>query len=160
MSSRPTNGDDDLIEASLAVIRRGRERAPRDFLVALALALVGLTAVLLVAAFVTDGYLRDLSLNFAAEAFGAVLTVVVIDGVWKRREAATTSRLDSIARDLGRRRGGALTTAERDSWQAFVEEYEAATRSESVIVRLRDYPRRIRNLEEGADRAMGESDRR
>ncbi len=158
MSSGNPNSDAALIAASLEVIRRGKERAPQDYLVALAVALVGVTAAFLVGAVITDGFLHDLCLNFAAEAFGAVLTVVVIDGVWKRREAATTSRLDAITAELRRLRHRSMTASERDAWRTFVDASEGLAKAESVADRLRHDPTRIRRLEDLADRALAESE--
>jgi hypothetical protein len=138
-ASRSTErpGDGALIEAALAVIRKGKARAPADFLLLLAIILGTVAACLLVGAVLADGVLRDLLLNLAAEVVGALLTVVLIDGLWKRLEASASDTLDALTAELERRKGSALTEAERAAWSHFVEGYRQLERSESARHRIR-----------------------
>lgn len=62
--------DAGLIDEALAVVRDARSRAPRDFLLVLAVALGAGAVALLIGAALTDGALNDLLLNLGVEEIG------------------------------------------------------------------------------------------
>jgi hypothetical protein len=157
----PRDGDPDgrLIDDAIAVVGDARSRAPADFLVALAVLLGSAAAVLLVAAAIASGPLQDLLLNLGIELIGALLTVVVIDGLWRRLEAAASSSLDEMATKLEEHRRWPMTDDERDAWRLFVDEYRLLVRAESLGDRLRalpSYRRRMRVLEERGNRTLAQ----
>jgi len=149
------NADATVIEDAIAAVEEARARAPRDFLAALAIALVAASiGCLAIALIVGAGVLRDLMLNLGVELVGAVITVVVIDGVWKRREAAATASMSLTLNRLDARRRSTIVPAERAAWQGFVDDYRELTRRQSVVNRIRDLPayrRRLTYLERRAD---------
>ncbi len=140
-----TRRDEDVVAEMLGVLQDARGRAPRDFLFVLAGGL-GLGAIVfLVVGLATDGVARDMSLNMSVQLIGTWLTVVVIDGLWKRQEAGASATLDAMSRRLAARRGLRLTPAEREAWLEMVEDYQALVRTESIVHRirsLRSYRRR------------------
>jgi hypothetical protein len=157
MDDARQTSDAALIDQAVAVCDDAVRRAPRDFLLMLALVLGTTAGVLLVAAAVTTGSLQDLLLNLGVEVIGTVLTVVLIDGLWKRQQAGATSTLQAMGRDLEDRRDRPLTEDERDAWRVFVDEYHDLVRAESYRVRARALPhcrRRIRALEARGNRTL------
>jgi hypothetical protein len=66
ISSAARGADADLIDEALAVVRDAQARAPRDFLLALSLALGCVAIALLAAAVLTGGLLQDLLVNLGA----------------------------------------------------------------------------------------------
>jgi hypothetical protein len=152
--------DEALIDEVLDVIADARTRVPRDFLLALAIALGGAAIVLLIIALVSAGSLHDLSLNLTAEVIGVWLTVVLIDGLWKRRQTAESEKLERAARRLESRRDRPMSAEQRQAWQSFVDDYRALVAGESVMDRLRGLPsygRRISDLEARAERTLDEA---
>jgi len=154
-SSREATTDQHLLREALVVVRSARDRAPSDFLLALAIVLGGIAAVLAGVGFATAGVLQDLSLNLAAEVAGALLTVVLVDGLWDRQQTGAAERLRRMEAALqvriDRSKVDALPPAEREGWQAFVDEYGRLTRRETLVDRLRaarGFGRRARALEQ------------
>jgi hypothetical protein len=149
----------ELIDEALAVVKDARARAPRDFLFALAVMLGIATGLLLTGAFLTNGTLHDLFLNLGTEVIGVWLTVVLINGLWRRREVGASAALDAMGRKLEGRRGSQLSEEERQAWQVFVDEYHRLVSAESFVHRLRALPtyrRRIRELEARGNRTLEE----
>ncbi len=162
-SISPRDPDERLLEEALVVIRDARERAPRDYLVAIAILLGLLAAALLAIGVLLGGRLGDLSLNLGIEVVGALLTVVVIDGLWSRAQTASTDRLRSIEDRLQRRawarrdRVHPLMPAERAGWLDVVTEYRRLTTRTSLLDRLsaaRDYGRRAQRIEHQAEQLL------
>jgi hypothetical protein len=109
----------------------------------------------------TDGALRDLLLNLASEVLGALLTVVLIDGLWKRIEAGASDALDGMSAGLERRRNAPLSDEERAAWRLFVRDYNELERSRSPLDRLRAAPRQgqqLRELEARGNRTLAQFD--
>ena len=153
------DADAELIDQAIAVVQDARARAPRDFLFALAVLLGIAVVALLTAAFLTNGALQDLFLNLGAEVIGVWLTVVLINGLWRRREVGASAALDAMSTKLEERRGSQLSEEERQAWQVFVDEYERLVASESFLHRLRALPtyrRRIRELAARGNRTLDE----
>ena len=141
MSSPDAAIDERLLREALVVVRAARDRAPTDFLIAIAVVLGGIAAILAVIGVLADGVVRDLALNLAAEVAGALLTVVLIDGLWDRQQTGAAERLRRMEIALQRRIAGAngpgMSTTEREAWRAFVDEYRALTRRDTLLDRLR-----------------------
>jgi hypothetical protein len=165
MTTLRTSDDPDerLLEEALGVIRDARDRLPRDYLVAIA-ALLGLVAAaLLVVGMLVDGRLGDLAINLSVEVLGALLTVVVIDGLWSRAESGSAERLRSIEARLririrARQSGVSLGADERAGWLDLVGDYHELTDRASVRDRLtvtRDYGRRAQTIERQAEHLLG-----
>ena len=76
-----TKDDDIVLERAIEVVRDARERAPADFLVAIAVVLLALAAILLIGGAIVGGSVQDLCFNLGSEVLGAWLTVVLIDGL-------------------------------------------------------------------------------
>jgi hypothetical protein len=151
--------DAKLIDEAIAVVRDARARAPRDFLFALALTLGIAVVALLVGAFLTVGPPHDLLLNLGTEVIGVWLTVVLINGLWRRREVGASAALDAMSRKLEERKGSRLSEEERQAWRVFVDEYRTLVRAESLLDRVRALPtyrRRIRELEARGNRTLEE----
>lgn len=151
--------DTALIDEAIAVAQDARARAPRDFLFALAVILGIATVVLLTGASLTNGTLHDLFLSIGTEVIGVWLTVVLINGLWRRREVGASAALDAISRKLEERRGSQLSKEEREAWQVFVDEYHRLVGAESFLQRVRALPtyrRRIRDLEARGNRTLEE----
>jgi hypothetical protein len=153
------DSDTGLIDEALAVVHDARARAPRDFLFALGIILGCGALVLLIAAALTGGLLTDIFLNLGVEVIGAWLTVVLINGLWRRLEAGASAGLDAMSVKLERRRGSPMTDAERQAWRVFVDEYQSLVSAESLLDRLRALPiyrRRMRALEARGNRTLEE----
>jgi hypothetical protein len=153
------DADAELIDEAIAVVQDARARAPRDFLFALAVILGIATVALLAGTFLTGGTLHDLFLNLATEVIGVWLTVVLINGLWRRREVGASAALDAMNRKLEERRGSQLSGEERQAWQVFVDEYHTLVGAESFLHRVRAIPtyrRRIRELEGRGNRTLEE----
>jgi membrane protein implicated in regulation of membrane protease activity len=151
--------DAELIDEALAVVRDARRRAPRDFLITLAVLLGGGALVLLAAAALTGGALHELLINLGFELIGALITVVLIDGLWRRLEAGTSAGLDAMSARLEERRGSPMTEEERQAWRIFVDEYQALVSADSLVDRLRALPtyrKRMRALEARGNRTLEE----
>ena len=156
-----TWSDEQLIAEALRAVDDARARAPRDFLVALATLLGVAAAALLASGLISTGPLRDVSFNLAAEVLGTLLTVVVIDGWWRRRQAGASETLDRLRTVLHGSRQEPLRDTERRAWSAFVADYRAALQRETFGDRVRallSYGHRIRQIEARANRALGEAD--
>jgi hypothetical protein len=152
-----TTSDDRLIEDAIAVLDDAGARAPRDFLVSLSVVLAVVAALLLAGGAIADGALQDVLLNLASEVVGIGITVILIDGLWKRRETATSATLVSLTRRLESQRGVALGDDERAAWQGFVDDYRLATARETIPDRARavtSYGRRVADLERRAERIL------
>src|SRR4051812_15358330 len=148
-----------LIDDSLDVVRHARARVSGDFLLALSIVLALLAITLLALAALSTGTLQDLLLNLSAEVAGAWLTVVLVDGLWKRLQAGASSGFDSMTERLEERRMSRLTEDERHAWRAFVDEYNVSLRSESPLARTRALPRyatRLHALETRGNRTLEE----
>ena len=146
--------DERLLREALVVVRAARDRAPTDFLIAIAVVLGGIAAILAVIGVLADGVVRDLALNLAAEVAGALLTVVLIDGLWDRQQTGAAERLRRMETALQRRIAGAngpgMSTTDREAWRAFVDEYRELTRRDTLLDRLRaarGFGRRAQALE-------------
>jgi hypothetical protein len=98
-----------LIDEAVAVVQNARARAPQDFLFGLAVVLGSIALALLAAAALTEGILQDVLLNLGAEVVGAWLTVVLIDGLWKRLESGASASLERTSRRLEERKESPLT---------------------------------------------------
>jgi hypothetical protein len=149
--------DADLVDDAVAAVRDAQARAPRDFLLALSLALGGVAIGLLAAAVLVGGLLQDLLVNLGAGVIGTLLTVVLIDGLWKRQEAGASATFDGIASELAGRRSSGLSEEERRAWRSFVDEYRALVRAESPLDRVRalpSYRRRLLVLEQRGTRTL------
>jgi len=144
-AAKPT--DAELLDGALEALNEARSRAPGDYLLALAVALVVAAAGLLVAAAFATGAAQDLLLNLGVEVMGALLTVVVIDGLWQRRQAATSASLDAMRRKLEARRDRPMTDDERVAWGKLVDGYHAAVAGGSWIDRVRALPHYRSRLE-------------
>jgi hypothetical protein len=162
MTAPPTAAapDERLLEEALVVVRAARDRAPADFLVALAVVLGALSAGLFAIGLLVGDPLGDVALDLAVEVFGAWLTVVLIDGLWKRQETGASERLREMEHRLAARLDGSaeLTDAERAGWRAFVDEYRDLTTRTTVVERLsatRGYGRRVHRLERHGERLLG-----
>jgi hypothetical protein len=148
-----------LIDEAVAVVQDARARAPQDFLFGLAVVLGSIALALLAAAALSGGILQDLLLNLGAEVIGAWLTVVLIDGLWKRLEAGASASLERTSRRLEERKETPLSDAERQAWRAFVDDYRALVDRESPVDRIRavpSYGRRMHELEARANRTLDE----
>jgi hypothetical protein len=146
------NDDDSVLGTSIEVVRDARERAPADFLVAIAVVLLAIAAVLLIGGAIIGGWVQDLCFNLGSEALGAWLTVVLIDGLWKRQETGASARLREIEVQLAARRDTAdsLDVTERQEWRAFVADYRDLTDRRTLLDRIRSargYGRRAHELE-------------
>jgi hypothetical protein len=144
--------DDVVLERAIEVVRDARERAPADFLVAIAVVLLALAAILLIGGAIVGGSVQDLCFNLGSEALGAWLTVVLIDGLWKRHETGVAARLRDIEDGLVARRdaGDELDVTERQGWREFVADYRNLTDRSTVPERIRaarGYGRRAHELE-------------
>ena len=109
----------------------------------------------------TDEAIQDLLLNLGVEVIGVWLTVVLGDGLWKRREAGASAALDAMTARLEQRRGSPLSAEERHAWSVFVDGYREVERAEPFLDRLRALPayrRRIRELESRGNRTLEEFD--
>lgn len=149
--------DPGLIDEAVEVVQAARTRAPADFLLALAAVLGTLAVVLLVAAALTTGIVQEFLLNLGVEVIGAWLTVVLIDGLWKRLEAGASDSLDAMRRDLESRREAPLSDDERRAWQAFVDDYRTLMRPRSPFARIGGVPaygKRIHDLELHGERTL------
>ena len=154
--------DDRLIDEVVDVVHDARRRAPQDFLFALSLILGAIALALLAAGALTGGTLQDLLLNLASEVVGAWLTVVLIDGLWRRLEAGATASLDAIGTKLEAHRGRPMTSDEREAWRLFVDEYHTLVGAESFVGRMRalpDYRHRIKAVEARGNRTLQEFER-
>ena len=151
----PVSGTDErLLREALVVVRAARDRAPTDFLIAIAVVLGGIAAVLAVIGLMADGVAQDLALNLAAEVAGTLLTVVLIDGLWDRQQTGAAERLRrmelALLRRIARANGPVMSTTDREAWRAFVDEYRELTRRDSFLDRLRaarGFGRRAQGLE-------------
>jgi hypothetical protein len=144
------------IEAVLSA----RDLTRRDFLLALALALGLVALALLAAATLAGGILQDLLVNLGAGVVGTLLTVVLIDGLWKRQEAGASATFDAIGDELEERRASSLSVEERRAWRSFVDEYRSLVRAESPLDRIRalpSYRRRLLALEQRGKRTLKET---
>ncbi len=156
---RHAPSDAAVIDAALAAVRDAQSRAPRDFLVALGAFLAALAVALLVVAVISGGIVQAMLLNLASEVLGAGLTVVLIDGLWKRIEAGASTSLDLMVTRLEERRDIALSESEREAWMLLVDEYRSSARRESPLSRLRssaNSARRLRELEARGNRTLEE----
>ena len=144
-----------IIDDALAAVEDARGQAPRDFLMALAIALVLATLVVLgVGIVVGAGIIQDVLLGLGVELLGVLITVVLIDGLWKRREAATTASLASTLSRLDARRSATMSAEERDAWRRFADDYADVRRAGSLVARLRhpaSYGRRLTDLQRRAE---------
>jgi len=153
--------DDNVLASAVEVVRDARERAPADFLVAIAVALFAIAATLLIGGAIVGGSVQDLCFNLGSEALGAWLTVVLIDGLWKRQETGASARLRDIESGLAARldSGEALDVKERQGWHAFVADYRDLTDRRTFRDRIRAalrYGRRAHELELRAEALLRE----
>lgn len=166
MQPTTETGDERLIDEAIAGIDAARARAPRDFMLAIAIVLGAIAAVLLAVGLLTSGTIHDLCLNLGSEVVGAWLTVVLIDGLWQRRKEGTSRSLEAMARRLetrrlDARRGHPLSAGEREAWGVFVDESDRLTGARSLPQRLRElraYSGRLAELEAHGNRTLAEYD--
>jgi len=154
-------GDDRLIDEAIAGIDAARARAPRDFLLAIALVLGVLALSLLAVGLLASGPLQDICLNLGSEVVGAWLTVVIIDGLWRGRDEGTSRSLESMARRLEAHRGRSMSADERAAWRVFIDESQALTARRTFPQRLRElrvYGSRLAELERQGNRTLTEFD--
>jgi hypothetical protein len=155
--------DERLLEEALVTIRDARERLPRDFLIAIAVVLGLVAAALLAVGMLVTGRVGDLAINLSVELIGALVTVVVIDGLWSRAQSGSADRLrlieDQLRLRMRSRIGGVpLSAEERDGWQDVVTDYNELTARATLRDRLsatRDYGRRAQSIERRAERLLG-----
>jgi hypothetical protein len=148
--------DTAIIDDAIAAVEDARARAPRDYLAALAIVLVlAAAASLTIAVLAGPGVLQDVLLNLGVELIGALVTVVVIDGIWKRREAAATASMSTMIDRLAARRKVRLAAEEREAWRTLAGDYRQLTGDESLLDRLRDLPGYRRRLDDLQRRATG-----
>ncbi len=148
-----------LIDDALAVIRDARQQAPSDFMFSLAIVLGCLGVGLLAMGWLVDGAAQDILIGLGCEVLGAWLTVVLIDGLWKRLEAGASDSLDRMAGRLEQRKGDAMSDAEREAWREFVDGYRATLASPSRLERMRTVPsfrHRLDALEARGNRTLAE----
>lgn len=160
---RRANGDEKLLQNAIEVVRDARERAPADFLVAIAVVLLALAAMLLVVGAAVGGTLQDLCFNLGSEALGAWLTVVLIDGLWKRQETGASVRLRRVEDGLLARQaaGATLGETERRGWRTFVDDYRDLTDRRTLRHRVRaarGFGRRAHELELRAEAMLQPGD--
>jgi membrane protein implicated in regulation of membrane protease activity len=151
-----------LIDEAIGVVQDARVRAPRNFLFALAVVLGSSALALLAGAALTGGTIHDLFLNLGTEVIGVWITVILINGLWNRREVATSASLDETTQKLEERRGSQMSEEERQAWRVFVDDYYALVSAESLVDRVRvlpTYRRRIRTLEARCHRTLQEFQR-
>jgi hypothetical protein len=133
--------DQQLLDNAIATVRDVRARAPHEFLVLLAILLgVLLAAILLLAALLPDPALKDVLLNVGAEIFGAWLTVVLIDGLWRRFQLGSISEYEAMTKELTRRKKNPLSDDERQAWALYIElfrQIEAGRRSNNIVQYIR-----------------------
>jgi hypothetical protein len=156
-ATAPVTDDRRIVDDALAVLDDARARAPRDFLFALGVALALGGLAFLAFGLVGSGVTQDLALNVGVQLLGTWLTVVVIDGLWKRQEAGASESLDAMRRQLELRGETGLSPHDREAWTAIVSDYRGLVRSESLPRRLgslRTYRGRIRELEAKGWRAL------
>lgn len=159
----PRVPDERLLDEALVVVRDARVRAPTDFLVALAIVLGGLAAVLIGAGLAVGGSFGELATGLGTETLGALLTVVLVDGLWKRQASDATERLASMERRLAKRRDATttpLSSSERGDWEAFVTGYRRLTGARSLADRLRatrGFGRHARELATDAERILDQT---
>jgi hypothetical protein len=97
-----------LVDATLAVLRDERRRAPADLLAMLTVLLVLAAGLLLVVGIALgDGVGRDVFLNLTGEVLGAALTVVLIGGLWQRLQASSEGAIEGLVARTAERRSGA-----------------------------------------------------
>jgi hypothetical protein len=164
--SNPTiDGDERLLDDALGVVRDARSRLPSDFLVAIGAFLVLVAAALLAIGVSVGGRVGDLAINLAVEVLGALLTVVVIDGLWSRAQSGSAERLrlveDRLQRRIRaqRRVAARLSESERAGWGDVISEYRGLTARDSLLDRLaaaRDYGRRARRIEKLAEQLLAD----
>jgi hypothetical protein len=164
-SSPTTDGDERLLEDALGVVRDARSRLPSDFLVAIGAFLVLVAAVLLAIGVSVGGRVGDLAINLAVEVLGALLTVVVIDGLWSRAQSGNGERLRLVEDRLRRRiraqrqTAALLSETERTGWGEVIAEYGRLTARGSLLDSLaaaRDYGRRARRIENRAEELLAD----
>lgn len=156
-SSVAIEEDARLVDEAIVAIHEARRQAPRDYLLAIALLLGTISLILVVAGFVVSGVAGELFLNLGAEVVGALLTVVVIDGLWRRMERGTSASLDAMARRLESRRGQPMTDDEREAWRWFVEASRPLTGRRSLITRIRGvrtFAKDLHAMEERGNRTL------
>jgi len=154
-----TNPDADLIDEALDVVHDARARAPADFIIALGVVLGVVAVGLLAVAAVTSGASQDFLMNLGVEVIGAWLTVVLINGLWRRLEVGASASLDAMSARLHERRGSPLGDGEREAWRLFVDEYRELTRSNSWLSRVRALPayrQRMHALQTSGNRTLDE----
>jgi len=136
-----------LIDSALEVVADAGARSPREFILAAALGLGALALALLAGAALVSGSARDLLLNLASEVTGAWITVVLIDGLWRRSQASADALLADLRRGLESRRDGPLSAAEREAWIVFVEEYRSRVGGRTALGALHGFGGYGRELE-------------
>jgi hypothetical protein len=153
--------DRQLLDEVIATLRNVRARAPQEFLVLLAVVLGFLLAILiLITLLLQDEFARNILLNFSSEIFGAWLTVVLIDGLWRRFQRGSLAEYDLMAEELERRKTDPLTPEERQAWNLYIElirQCEAGMRSRNLFRLLRaifDSWYRVRRLEAQGNLAL------
>jgi hypothetical protein len=160
MTGQTAGTDERILREALIVVRSARERAPTDFLVALAVVLGGAAFVLVALGLTLNGTLGDLCLNLGAEVAGAWLTVVLVDGLWSRQQTGAAERLRRIEGALQERAaaGTELSTADRDGWRSFIAEYGQLTARSTLLDRVRaarGYGARAHRLEKQGELLLG-----
>jgi hypothetical protein len=152
------DADVGLIDEALAVVHDARVRAPREFLLALAV-ILGVSAPALVAGAAVTGALEDLLLKSRRRGDRRVA-----DGRAHQRAVApsrdgASAALDAMSVKLKEHRGSPMSEEERQAWRIFVDEYRALVRAESLfdrVLALPIYRRRIRELESRGNRTLEE----
>jgi hypothetical protein len=118
------NHDQQLLDEAIATMRDVRARAPHDFLVALGVALgVLLAVIVLLSVLLQDQFAQGIVLNLGAEIFGAWLTVVLIDGLWRRIQTGSLTEYEIMAQKLATRKATPLTDEEREAWRLVIHMY-------------------------------------
>jgi hypothetical protein len=128
----PTDGVviDDVIEA----LRAERRRGPSDFIVLLGVAIaVGASALFAVAVWLGPGVGQDVLLNLSTELVGALVTVVLIGGLWRQMQVTALGDMDVLTQAVEARRAGRLSDEERVAFERIVEVHRRTIDAPPVI---------------------------
>ena len=106
--------DDAIVDALIEALRAERRRGPADFVVLLGGAIAGAAVLLFgVAVWLGAGVGQDVLLNLSTELLGALVTVVLIGGLWQRLQVSALGDIDLLTREVETRRSRGLSQAER-----------------------------------------------
>jgi hypothetical protein len=134
-TAREPTADARLIDDVVRALRAERQRWPADLLALLAVGLsVAVLALLGIGLLVGPGPAQDILLNLAAEFVGAIVTVVVIGGLWASLGRTSDADVRTLVRVAEERRRTGLSEAERVAFERIVDLHRRTARS-NVLVR-------------------------